>query len=184
MQQLEGHPPQAMTRAALPAILLKRKEGPITSLVIGYDLALNQRISVGLESGFGYGYDLTSLKADGLDKSMLNQWYIPLLVVGKYTFTNGVNVFIKGGTTYVHQQITNMAAYFAPNIDNSSTDFLPTIVVGAGYKFQNGINIGGQFSYLFGSTAKIRASGSLYNNDVKVAASASLSAYISYTLPM
>lgn len=79
---------------------------------------------------------------------------------------------------------TNKGAYFAPNIDNSNSEFLPTIVVGAGYKFQNGINIGGQFSYLFGSTAKIRSSDSINGNDIKVAASASLSAYISYTLPM
>ncbi|WP_119327903.1 outer membrane beta-barrel protein [Cysteiniphilum halobium] len=164
--------------------ITKTQGGPITSVMIGYDLALNQHISVGFESGFGYGYALSSLKADGLDKSMLNQWYIPLLVAGKYTFTNGVNIFIKGGATYVHQQLTNMGAYFTPNINSSNSEFLPTIVVGAGYKFQNGINIGGQFSYLFGSTAKIRTSDSFHNNDVKVTASASLSAYISYTLPM
>lgn len=164
--------------------ITKTEGGPISSVMIGYDLALNQQISIGLESGFGYGYDLSSLKADGSDKSMLNQWYIPLLVAGKYTFINGVNIFIKGGATYVHQDITNMGAYFAPNTDNSNAEFLPTIVAGAGYKFQNGINIGGQLSYLFGSTAKIRSTDSFHNNDVKVAASASLSAYISYTLPM
>lgn len=84
--------------------ITKIEGGPISSVIIGYDLALNQHISLGLESGFGYGYDLASLKADGSDKSMLNQWYIPLLVAGKYTFTNGVNVFVKGGATYVHQQ--------------------------------------------------------------------------------
>ncbi|WP_440616160.1 outer membrane protein [Cysteiniphilum sp. 6C5] len=170
--------------SGIPSNTTKTEGGPISSVMIGYDLALNQQISIGLESGFGYGYDLASLKADGSDKSMLNQWYIPLLVAGKYTFTNGVNIFIKGGATYVHQDITDMGAYFKPNIDRSNAEFLPTIVVGAGYKFQNGINIGGQFSYLFGSTAKIRSTDSFHNNDVKVAASASLSAYISYTLPM
>ena len=162
----------------------KTEGGPVSSLMIGYDLALNQSISLGLESGFGYAYDLASLKEDGSDKSMLNQWYVPLLVTGKYTFNNGVNIIVKDGATYVHQQITNMLKYFSANTNSSNTDFLPTIVVGAGYKFQNGINIGGQFSYLFGSNANIRSSDSFHNNDIKVAASASLTAYISYTLPI
>ena len=164
--------------------ITKTQGGAITGVSIGYDLALNNNISLGVESGFGYGYELATLKADGADKSALNQWYIPLLVVGKYTFNNGVNFFIKGGATYVNQQITNIGAYFDPSTNSSNSEFLPTIAAGAGYKFNNGINIGGQLGYLFGSTANIRSADSLHNTDVKVAASAHLTAYITYTLPI
>ncbi len=162
----------------------KTQGGAYGGFAVGYDLALTQNISLGVESGFYYGYSLASLKADGVDKSNLNQWNIPLLIVGKYTFNNGVNVFAKAGATYVHQQITNTDTYFVPGTNGTNFEFLPELAAGVGYKFTNGINIGGQLGYLFGSTADLRTSNPYHGNDVKVAASVTLTAYISYTFPI
>ncbi len=160
----------------------KTQGGLYGGINIGYDLALTQNVSLGLETGYYYGYELSSLKL-GSEKSKINQWNIPFLIVGKYIFHNGANVFVKGGVAYVDQTV-NTTANILSGMKETNHAFLPEVALGGGYLFQNGLSINGQLGYIFGSTAEIGKSDSISGNEIKVAASASLMVNLSYTLPI
>ena len=108
---------------------------------VGYDAALNQMFSVGLELDAQYAYKLVS--ASGIK---LNAWSVPLFLTGKFYIpqTDGLNIFGKAG--YAYNRLTVSTSYAGVTLSDDENLWRPVAAAGVGYQIQQ-FNIFAQYQY-------------------------------------
>ncbi|MBK2125232.1 outer membrane beta-barrel protein [Fangia hongkongensis] len=115
-------------------------------LFIGYDFALNKMLSVGVELGGQYAYQLVK-ESDG-DK--LNAWSVPLFATAKFYIPHamGLNIFGKFG--YAYNRLTTSGNYVATGLSGNDIDgknlWRPVAAGGLGFQVQQ-FNIFAQYQY-------------------------------------
>ncbi|MFZ9036117.1 MAG: outer membrane beta-barrel protein [Francisellaceae bacterium] len=155
--------------------------GGLFGLIVGYDFAISSHLSLGVESGYSYGYKISEINIDGSHYS-LNQWQTPMLATAKYYFNNGLIVSAKAGMSYI-RQFVDTSSYYTPT-DDDNWEILPQATFEIAYAFDNGVNVGGAFSYVFGNSHNIGSESAVSANQFDVASTAALYATITYHLPI
>jgi outer membrane immunogenic protein len=124
--------------------------GPVGRLSAGYLWDLNNRLGVGLETGFSkYFKDLKVNGRDWWSDSSWNvcykRWDVDLLGVVDFHATEKFNIFAKAGAAYVNQKISG--TIFEQNttyhLSNSDIDNIvsPKAVIGMGYDVTDNVNL-------------------------------------------
>ncbi|WP_440994012.1 outer membrane protein [Cysteiniphilum litorale] len=103
-------------------------------IILGYDYAINNKISLGVEAVPNTG---------GLNASSAGIGYLPIMLTTKfYPFKNGFNMFAKVGVAYLYGSGTFLEAA-AKDISRS---WQPTFAIGTGYQYKR-INFYVQYQY-------------------------------------
>ncbi|WP_108651570.1 outer membrane protein [Dongshaea marina] len=76
--------------------------------------------------------------------------YIDLLGVGKYSFSNGWNIFGKAGAAYVTQELTLSSDTVSGEYDKTEHKLLPKLAIGVGYDFTPNWSASVEMSQVFG----------------------------------
>lgn len=147
-------------------------------LFIGYDYALNPMVSLGVELGGQYAYEVSKVSATvaGLSgDGKVSVISIPLFLTGKFYIphTGGLNVFAKAGYAYnrVNEKYSGDLATAVGASDAHSNLWRPVVAGGIGYQLQE-FNIFAQYQYNW--LPITGQNGGL----------GTISAGVSYTLPM
>ncbi|WP_235826905.1 outer membrane protein [Facilibium subflavum] len=123
------------------------KNGNIAGgIFIGYDMALSQMLSVGLELDGQYAYNLAKTTDSGITVKVSNL-SIPLFLTGKFYIPNtgGLNLFGKAGYAYNRLNVSADAGSNASLSDNTNL-WRPVVAGGVGYQLQQ-FNIFAQYQY-------------------------------------
>jgi outer membrane immunogenic protein len=122
--------------------------GPVGRLSAGYLWDLNNRLGVGLETGFSKYFK--DLKANGTDwwsdtswNASYKRWDVDLFGVVDFHATEKFNIFAKAGAAYVNQKIsgsifTQDTTYHISDTDNIVS---PKAVIGMGYDVTDNVNL-------------------------------------------
>ncbi len=155
---------------------------------VGYDYAVLERLSIGMEIGINYtpniyelGLNINTVGNAKLKFSTLN---IPFLLKVKLITEMGFNLFLKGGINYQRLSAdiascssTLVAPTFCTDFHNVyGNNWRPVIAGGIGYQVKR-FNIFAQYMYVFGNTLDTFA-----NN--KALAQGNITGGVSYILPI
>ena len=130
--------------------------------ILGYDYALNNNLSIGLETGVGYtnaiagGEQGPVNKPEDIESWNENQLQVPVLATVKYylpVLDNNISVFGKFGYSYVRQQAKSNGTPAMGELVSAAnyTKWLPTLAAGLGYNIYN-FNVFTEYTYVMGST--------------------------------
>ncbi|MBK2124490.1 outer membrane protein [Fangia hongkongensis] len=138
-----------------PSIIsASQKKNNITGgLSLGYDYAINNAISVGVEIATQYAYNITEVKGSSATDSMKNTLSVlsvPMFLTGKFFIPNtgGLNLFAKAG--YAYNRVKDKSEYSTPFGDTNTSSYQnlwrPVVAGGVGYKLGS-FNIFTQYQY-------------------------------------
>ena len=157
-----------------------RKDGNLYGgIFIGLDYHLIKKMSVGIEYGNNYGYDLLEFDSNCCSNTvkMKHTVTVPLLLTLKYWTSFGLNFFAKGGAAYVHQ--ADDASGPDDGTVNLSKDALKTALAGGiGYQIDRW-NFFIQYMYIFGDENAVVE----YNKSSSLPVQ-SITGGVSYMLPL
>ncbi|MDC0534996.1 porin family protein [Francisellaceae bacterium] len=149
--------------------------------LVGYDVAINDRFSVGVEVDINYTPDIYKESANfgGISgDDSLNLLNIPIMATAKFVAPFGLNVFAKGGLNYQYADVSSSCSGVPGCGTQTASNSAWTGVLAAGVGYQiNTINIFAQYMYIFGKDLQ-----NLQDN--KAVEQGILTGGVSYTLPM
>tara|TARA_R110002167_G_scaffold356863_2_gene572066 strand:+ start:3350 stop:3931 length:582 start_codon:yes stop_codon:yes gene_type:complete len=144
--------------------------------ILGYNFALNKKLSIGLETGINYGNRMSKGFPAGVEvhTNLLN---IPIMaVINYYPTGNGFNIFIKNGVAYNRQEEISSDTSQISSVTTSQWRYIAA--AGIGYQIQN-FNVFTQYTYLFAKKWNDASS-----SDTNTNAMNAWTAGITYTIPM
>jgi hypothetical protein len=142
---------------------------------VGYDWALSQHVSVGVEGGYqNFGSSDYSLSFDPLviysfgELNVASSGWDALLTAGYY-WNNGFEVFAKAGAIVMTQKVTSSGGFADTFVSNgSNTKTRPMGVLGAGYNFKlsNGsvLEVTASFLHVTGKSYSSFTEGNAYSS--------------------
>mgnify|MGYP003953233519 CR=1 FL=1 len=113
---------------------------------LDYKFSLTNRFLLGAESGVYYGKSVVRIQ-DEEKSGEASNLIIPVLATGTYTFSSGINLFLKAGVAY-----DNVISSSASNNLHIkwNNDYLGMAAIGFGYKVL-GVDFFAQYMHVFGS---------------------------------
>lgn len=121
---------------------------------IGYDYMMNQNVLVGIEGGYtSFGKtNYTNAGTNDLSFSEKNTAY-QILATSTYVMTNGWNFFGKLGAAHEKTDITDATLDGTSISTNGDVNkWEPAAAVGAGYMFNQNVNVVAQWEHIFGQS--------------------------------
>jgi opacity protein-like surface antigen len=119
---------------------------------LGYDYALNQNALVGAEVSYeNFGktnYNGTDSDGDTGNVDLKNSGY-QLLATGTYLLNNGFTTFVKAGA--IHEKTDVNGTVNLNTASGDETKWIPAAAIGAGYMFNQNLNVALQYEHTFGS---------------------------------
>lgn len=134
----------------------QRNYSVVGGATLGFDYAIKSWWSLGIESGFFYSpknADYTAKFPDNTPVELYTDYYnIPVLLTSKFVTPIGFTFFVKGGMTYMNQNIKfSSATITGQEFDESvsTSKWLPMAGVGVGYQIY-AAEITLQYNHIFG----------------------------------
>ncbi len=150
---------------------------------IGYQQALNQNFSVGLELGYGQlakgSFSFNDGDGTSVDVDIKNTAW-QLLANATYLWNNGFNVFVNAGGARVKQDVTATVDGISGPSDKTQTRFVAGL--GLGYQFTQSFGTNISLLHVFGKDYSNLADISGVSN-VAVATSNTFTLNLVYTFP-
>jgi opacity protein-like surface antigen len=117
---------------------------------LGYDYALNQNVLVGAELNYS-NFGKTTFNSAGTNNinADFKTTAYQLLATSTYVMNNGWDMFGKLGAAHAKSEINGSLA--GTNVDSyQDSKWLPAAAVGAGYMFNQNLNVALQWEHIFG----------------------------------
>ncbi len=147
---------------------------------VGYQQALTQNFSIGIEAGYNQLGSASANVDGGLDPLSFDIKNTAWQVLGNLTYlwNSGWNVFVNAGSAHVTQKITGSLGSLSGSSSLSQTEFAGGL--GVGYQFSRNLGVNAAWLHVSGANNSDLTSVNLN----KVSASDTYTANLVYTFPL